>query len=264
LKDAVQYFNFYEYGRTFLLQPTANIPAYPELVVSQIIFRWIKQSINLSLPYSQLCQIMLLRKKPLNSKSISITLANDYSLVRVGAELRLSGRRFNSIVDQSSTQSYLLSDSLSKVLILGDCKYFKVHNETVSHPLSEVEFNIQLPYSELSRSVYQLRFSRDGDVFNSAPLADYFRKIKIPIYERDRIPILVLLSRKSLQNDIITVNSSVTSREVVAVMTPNTINSSFKVVYSSSHAKNLKPKESLSVTVKTLCKLEKQFLNLSK
>jgi hypothetical protein len=265
LKEAVEYFKFYKYGGTFLMQSMVNMPAYPEIVVSQVITEWVRQCINLSLPYSQLCQIMLLRKKPLDSKSVSVTLSNDYDLVRVGTELRLKPR--NIISDSlfnCSAQSYLLSESFSKVLILGDCKYFKVHNETVTHPLHEEEFNIDLPYSENSRSVYQLRYSRDGDVFNMASLVEYFRKLKIPVYERDRIPVLALLSQRSLQDDIITVGSHNASRQVVAVMKPSSSNSSSKAIYSSSHANMLKTKNSVIITIKLLQKLENQYLNLSK
>jgi tRNA(Ile)-lysidine synthetase-like protein len=192
-----------KYGNSFILQSSSALAEFPQIMMSQILFKWIQKAVDICLPFAQLDEVLRMTNIPACNEPVSKTLSKEWDLTRLGNELHLVPR------DPSNRGTKILPTEVvelfsnSQLRVSGDPKLFEVLPVNEGEPTDNIpqdHYLISLsslikpsPTSGSSKEEFIIRFPLPGDVVGCnrhRKISQLFTDKKVPVNERKRIPIL--------------------------------------------------------------------------
>jgi tRNA(Ile)-lysidine synthetase-like protein len=191
---------FSKYGNSFILQSSSSLSEFPQIIMSQILFKWIQKAVDISLPFAQLDEVLRMTNIPSCNEPVSKTLSKEWDLTRLGNELQLVPRDLTNRGKKIPPTGVVELFSNSQLRVSGDPKVFEVKDAEPTDSISEDDFLVPLnslinpsPSSGNSKEEFIIRFPQPGDVVGwnrHRKIAQLFTDKKVPVNERKRIPIL--------------------------------------------------------------------------
>jgi hypothetical protein len=169
----------------------------PAIILREMLYRWINQSIGLKLDFAVAKEVLNLSKRYGSADvSVSLTICEEWDLIKVGTEFRLN-RRFRKNLNQAQTFQIMLNGVFCNITHSPAIRVFpRSHIENSSlHGI-----DLQLPGALFEDRVsFHFRYPMPADKIHYGndrflKLNDFFRIRNIPVHMRDRVPILLIKS----------------------------------------------------------------------
>lgn len=220
------------------------LESLPPMVLREILFRWINECTSLKLDFPQLNEIVALTSKELRNGNIaSVTLDQDWELMKIGSELRLK-RRIANTCDLVATNC-IQSPSISYCILHPRSAEILPYNASAVVPQSDI-FSVEIPMERSSvcenNFTIVLRFPILNDKIKqlvngnlrSILLSKYLQNMKVPIHQRDRV--LVLTTQNAENNEVLEVflpasNNSISPKCFSNYLGPNSCILCFNIKY---------------------------------
>lgn len=178
------------------------------MILREILFRWINESIGVRLDFSASQEILNLSKRYNSSeRSVSVTICGEWDLIKVGNEFRLNHRSRNNQYAEVEQFQLSVGGVNCNITHSPTIKVFPITEDTKSELVHEI--HLYLPCTLFTDNVsFHFRYPMLSDKIpcengRFLKLNEFFRCRNIPVHLRDRVPVLVL--KTSLQDHIMAV-----------------------------------------------------------